>query len=319
MRLSRAVRSGTVAGAVLRSPPARAHGGTELFRSSLLAIVDWRCPGHDTSGEELSREYQVIVARRGAFVRTTEGRSTFADAASACFWNPAESYRVRHPVAGGDDCSVFTLPAEGALELLREYHPRSLDATMPRFPTPRAPLDGPSYLAHRLAMHASSATGTLPMLVEELGIEFLHRAVAAACAPLGREDRRRREARNRSAATYAARVREVIAARYRQPLSLAELSRAVHCSPYHLSRIVTAVEGVPIHRLLLRLRLRDALERLLDSDDAIATIALECGFASHSHFTDAFRREFGVTPRAVRRLSAASLRSLTSRIAGASP
>ncbi len=296
----------------------RAPGSTEVFRSSLLSMVDWRCPGHDTRGEELSREYQVIVARRGVFVRDAEGVSTFADAASACFWNPAETYRVRHPVPGGDDCSVFILPEDGAREMLREYHPRSLEAAVPRFPAARAPLDGPSYLAHRLAMHAAGASDALPMLVEELGIEFLHRAFAAACAPLGREDRRRREARNRSAATYAARVREVIAARYRQPLSLAELSRDVHCSPYHLSRIVTAVEGVPIHRLLIRLRLRDALERLLETDDAIAAIALECGFASHSHFTDAFRREFGVTPRAIRQRSAATLRSLSSRIAGGS-
>lgn len=318
MRLSRAVRSATVTGVGTDASPARAAASTELFRSSLLSIVDWHCPGHDTRGEELSREYQVIVARRGAFVRDAEGVSTFADAASACFWNPGESYRVRHPVPGGDDCSVFCLPEDGAVELLREYHPRSLDAAVPRFPTARAPLDGPSYLAHRLTMHAGSTPDVLPMLIEELGIEFLHRALASASAPLGREDRRRREARNRSARTYAARVREVIAARYRQPLSLAELSREVHCSPYHLSRIVTAVEGVPIHRLLIRLRLRDALERLLDTNDAIATIALECGFASHSHFTDAFRRDFGVTPRAIRRRSAATLRSLTTRITGAS-
>ncbi|MFH1680297.1 MAG: helix-turn-helix domain-containing protein [Candidatus Eisenbacteria bacterium] len=30
-------------------------------------------------------------------------------------------------------------------------------------------------------------------------------------------------------------------------------------------------------------------------------LALDVGFASHSHFTDAFRREFGVSPSDLRR------------------
>jgi AraC family transcriptional regulator len=53
--------------------------------------------------------------------------------------------------------------------------------------------------------------------------------------------------------------------------------------------------------MILRRRLRDALEMLLDTRDSISQIALSVGFASHSHLTDAFRREFGVPPRTLRR------------------
>jgi AraC family transcriptional regulator len=35
--------------------------------------------------------------------------------------------------------------------------------------------------------------------------------------------------------------------------------------------------------------------------DDLAAVALDVGFASHSHFTDAFRREFGRAPSEVRR------------------
>jgi AraC-like DNA-binding protein len=52
--------------------------------------------------------------------------------------------------------------------------------------------------------------------------------------------------------------------------------------------------------MVLRRRLRDALEMLLDTRESITRVALEHGFASHSHFTDAFRREFGVPPSRVR-------------------
>src|SRR5262249_37447049 len=59
--------------------------------------------------------------------------------------------------------------------------------------------------------------------------------------------------------------------------------------------------GAPVHRYLTRLRLRASLERLADGETDLTALALELGFSSHSHFTGAFRREFGRTPSAVRR------------------
>ena len=47
------------------------------------------------------------------------------------------------------------------------------------------------------------------------------------------------------------------------------------------------------------LRLRMALERLRGNED-LTTIALDLGYSSHSHFTMAFRREYGLTPSAYR-------------------
>ena len=67
------------------------------------------------------------------------------------------------------------------------------------------------------------------------------------------------------------------------------------------SRVVTAATGVPIYRMVLRRRLREALERLLETGETVSQIALAVGFASHSHLTDAFHREFGMTPSQVRK------------------
>ena len=69
-----------------------------------------------------------------------------------------------------------------------------------------------------------------------------------------------------------------------------------------------------LHRTLMRLRLRDGLERLLDSDESLSTIAHEVGFSSHSHFTDAFRAEFGCAPSHARGASARVARDLRSVI-----
>jgi AraC-like DNA-binding protein len=51
------------------------------------------------------------------------------------------------------------------------------------------------------------------------------------------------------------------------------------------------------------LRLRLALERLLDPGTDILTLALELGYSSHSHFTSAFRRCYGCQPSVWRRLA----------------
>src|SRR5947207_15856415 len=61
-------------------------------------------------------------------------------------------------------------------------------------------------------------------------------------------------------------------------------------------------------KYLRKLRLRIASRALIDTDESLSEVALNCGFADQSHFTRAFRRELGRTPREYRehyKLSAA--------------
>jgi AraC-like DNA-binding protein len=50
-------------------------------------------------------------------------------------------------------------------------------------------------------------------------------------------------------------------------------------------------------RFLRKLRLRIASRALMDTDESLGDIALNCGFADQSHFSREFRRQFGRTPR----------------------
>lgn len=54
------------------------------------------------------------------------------------------------------------------------------------------------------------------------------------------------------------------------------------------------------HQYITQVRLDNARQMLLDTDKAIGTIALETGFADHSHFTRAYTRNFGTTPSSAR-------------------
>jgi AraC-like DNA-binding protein len=85
-------------------------------------------------------------------------------------------------------------------------------------------------------------------------------------------------------------------------------------SPFHLARVFHERAGVPVHRYLTRLRLRAALDRLMGGADDLTALALDLGFSSHSHFTDAFRTEFGRPPSAVRHSGARALRELSKNL-----
>jgi AraC-like DNA-binding protein len=86
---------------------------------------------------------------------------------------------------------------------------------------------------------------------------------------------------------------------------LHDVARAAAASPYHLAHVFRACVGLPMHRYLMQVRLAAAAE-VLSRDDAhpktLSMLALRLGFATHSHFTAAFRRAFGVTPTAFRQL-----------------
>jgi AraC-like DNA-binding protein len=69
-------------------------------------------------------------------------------------------------------------------------------------------------------------------------------------------------------------------------------------------RISPDCRGTSVYDYVLRERLAQALDAVLDGDD-ITAIALDAGFASRSHFTARFKSFFNCTPAAFRRLATA--------------
>ena len=87
-----------------------------------------------------------------------------------------------------------------------------------------------------------------------------------------------------------------------RPVAGAASPTAVELRPHRLAHATSAIgTGVPLHQYVLGRRVERAAGRLLrSSDDPIAAIAIDCGFADQSHLTTAFRRRVGITPAAYR-------------------
>lgn len=96
------------------------------------------------------------------------------------------------------------------------------------------------------------------------------------------------------------RARDYLHAHYAEPLSLDQVARLVHLSPYHFSHLFSAQIGVPPHVYLNQIRVRHARNLLCGGAD-LADTALATGFADQSHLNRNFKRIVGVTPGQFRR------------------
>jgi len=93
------------------------------------------------------------------------------------------------------------------------------------------------------------------------------------------------------------RVTELVGSSYPSDLSLSRLAAEVNLSPQHFTRRFKASYGKTPHAYVQQVRL-DAAVRMLRTGDvqSVASVALACGFSSHSHMGDLLRRHMGMRP-----------------------
>ena len=81
-----------------------------------------------------------------------------------------------------------------------------------------------------------------------------------------------------------------------EPPTLEELGREVGCSPFHLSRTFSAETGMTIPQYVRQLRMEKAAELLQSGRYNVTEAAMEVGYNSLSHFSQAFHETFGCCP-----------------------
>lgn len=86
-----------------------------------------------------------------------------------------------------------------------------------------------------------------------------------------------------------------------QPPTVTELAREAGVHPVYLTRAFRRFRGQTPGAMLRRARARRAAAMLARSREAIAIIALECGFADQASFAKAFARATSMSPHAFRR------------------
>jgi AraC-like DNA-binding protein len=101
-------------------------------------------------------------------------------------------------------------------------------------------------------------------------------------------------------ARHLLRAKDLIDARYSEPLDVPTLAHAAHLSPAHFSREFRRAFGETPHQYLLTRRLERAAALLRNTDRKVADICLVVGLCSVGSFTTSFSQAFGLSPTAYR-------------------
>ena len=95
-------------------------------------------------------------------------------------------------------------------------------------------------------------------------------------------------------------ARNVLDAAYTSPPTIIELSKQVMLNEFKLKRGFKEYYGITIYGYVTRLRMEEARLMILEDKQSIGQIASAVGYNHSSHFTDAFKRYFGILPSEVR-------------------
>ncbi len=137
--------------------------------------------------------------------------------------------------------------------------------------------------------------------IEALGLDLLDRSLKSMRNGSAPGQRAARARRTRA----LERVKEAVALAPADKWNVAKLADIANLSPFHFCHVFRQMVGTSIYDYVLHERLAHTLDAVLDRGGDLTSIALDAGFASHSHFTARFRNFFGCTPAALRRMATA--------------
>lgn len=95
---------------------------------------------------------------------------------------------------------------------------------------------------------------------------------------------------------------QLIHGRFAEGVSVEEIARAIHRSRAYLQKKFKAELGQSVGAYVIACRMREAQTLLKFTDQSLADISIALGFSSQAYFQSAFKKAFGVTPAAYRRM-----------------
>jgi len=240
-------------------------------------------PGHH-SPEGFSPEFQVCFPYRGLFVWHVNDEDVVGDPNQVLFVTGGEPYRLSASCTDGYAELIIT-PEPDVLEELAAEPGRRL-ARHPLFERRSRRADLTVQRLRACFLHRTACEDFDDLSADEHALSLLRAALDAAPSNHAPGWRTRRLIR---------RTKEFLEANASESVRLRDVARSVGASPAYLTDVFRRVEGVPVHRYVMQLRLSRALVELPHAND-LTTLAFDLGFSSHSHFTVSFRRAFGCTP-----------------------
>jgi AraC family transcriptional regulator len=276
---------------------------THLYRSAVVTIASFRAePSHPGFHDSGPTENHIFVFPRTSVRIRHPGRAPFLTGPNVItFYNKHQVYSRDRVTEEGDRCDWFAVEPSILLDAVRPHDPAAVDRPDSPFCFTHGPGDAGSYLLQRLVVRHLADGPADPLFVEESAMRLLSRVVAGAARVWDLSQKSSESTQG----DLAEAAKTVLARDFREPVSLDEVARRAGSSVFHLCRTFRRHTGSTLHGYRNQLRLRTALERVAAPTSDLTDLALDLGYSSHSHFTAAFRKAFGMAPSAFRRKATA--------------
>ncbi len=291
--------------ALRRVPDLATDIDVHLFETNRVAVGAFRCrPTHPLFGDSGPIRNHCVVFPRTSSEIQPAGFQTFVGTQSVVsVYNAGQVYRRRMVSPIGDHSDYFVVEETTLRQVAAAQNPRAADASE-AFSVSHVPAQPSWYFRQRQIFRRVTCCSVDdgqtadPFEIEEqilllLGdvLRAISRDSYKADPPDTRGSRRRRD--------LVQAAQQVLGCRACEPLTLSDLGAELGVSTYHLCRTFRDGAGTTLHRYREQVRLATALGLIEDGLD-LTRVALDVGYSSHSHFTAAFRRAFGIPPSAAR-------------------
>ena len=146
---------------------------------------------------------------------------------------------------------------------------------------------------------AGGRAGTRDIVMLEMEAR-LRRLAGSLSSPAAQKRQKQRLSLQAGGLNKVEQMACLVAQRYLEPLTVAEISEAVGLHPNYAMNLFKKTFGTTLIDYLTHHRISHAQRLLATTDEKVVEIAFASGFSSISRFNDAFRRACGCTPREYR-------------------
>jgi AraC-like DNA-binding protein len=258
-----------------------------LLDTATASVRDVVCSGEcrHKSPAECAQSTFLVFPYRGVYVRHVGRHESVAEGNQVVLFNKGEDYRISHPVVGGDACLSVGVAEHWLEELAPKEEMRGGDELA--FRRQRRRIDARTQalvatLRYSLDRHVAET-----LEAESLTLALIRRALGERTSHTTRGSIGRQK--------LVDRAKLLLSSDPARRWTLGDIGAAIGVSPVYLTQVFQQVEGMPLYRYQLRLRLARALD-LLGRYENLTTLSMDLGFSSHSHFSSAFRQTYGRTP-----------------------
>lgn len=213
-----------------------------------------------------------------------------------------------YPICEGDIviCNAGVLHGEDPA-LVRQIHSYSVAMTGVQFEglPPNCLIDDKAYPVVPCGQ-LSGHVGQLMQLIYMLSADTEH--LGGLCSSLGYSmlmlaqalvrSRARNEAidEKEQPSVLAHRVRQYLDGHYSEQMTLRQVAERLHVSEYYLAHVFKQEFGVPPMQYVMKRRIGEAQELLMNTNLSIAEVADRLGYSSVCHFNAMFKKNVGMPP-----------------------